>query len=208
MKIGQMKIGFCLPHESEAMGGDTASGAGGHALRSNGPRSSGSTRCGWWTISATPPRESWRRSGASAPPELAGRVYGAWECMVTAGALARETHRVEDRDPGGEHRLSQPRAARPHGGHHRRAEWRAADPGARRGGLRDRARWPSATRGSGASDGSRRRCRSSARCCAGRKVDVRGRVLAPRRKPRTFPRGRAKRGPPIMIGRARTRPCG
>ena len=33
--------------------------------------------------------------GATPPDEIVGKVYGAWECLCTAAALARETTRVE-----------------------------------------------------------------------------------------------------------------
>ena len=33
--------------------------------------------------------------GASAPPDLVGKLYGAWECLTVCAALARETQRVE-----------------------------------------------------------------------------------------------------------------
>ena len=90
-----MKIGFCLPHETDAMGGDTASGADSHAIRAPGRGSRVRLGVAGRFTSATPPPGELEALGASAPPELVGRVYGAWECMVTAGALARETRRVE-----------------------------------------------------------------------------------------------------------------
>ena len=116
-----MKIGFCLPHETDAMGGDTASGAD---IMRFARRAEEIGFDSLWLVdhfcySAAGELEA---LGASAPPELVGRTYGAWECMVTAGALARETRRVENRDPGGEHGLPQPRATREDGRHHRRAQ--------------------------------------------------------------------------------------
>ena len=89
-----MKIGFCLPHETAAMGGATASGA--DVLRF-ARRAEAIGFDSVWLVDhfcyfAAAELEA---LGASAPPELAGRVFGAWECMVTAGALARETRRVE-----------------------------------------------------------------------------------------------------------------
>ena len=89
-----MKIGFCLPHETDAMGGTTATGA---EVMRFARRAEAVGFDSVWLVDhfcyfAAAELEA---LGASAPPELAGRVYGAWECMVTAGALARETRRVE-----------------------------------------------------------------------------------------------------------------
>jgi len=33
--------------------------------------------------------------GATPPADMLGKLYGAWECLITAAALARETSRVE-----------------------------------------------------------------------------------------------------------------
>ena len=93
-EIDQMKIGFCLPHETDAMGGDTATGADVMRLARRAEEVGFDSV---WLVdhfcySAAGELEA---LGASAPPELAGLTYGAWECMVTAGALARETRRVE-----------------------------------------------------------------------------------------------------------------
>ena len=89
-----MKIGFCLPHETDAMGGDTATGADvmRFARRAEEVGFDSLWLVDHFCYSAADEAEA---LGASAPPELAGRIYGAWECMVTAGALARETRRVE-----------------------------------------------------------------------------------------------------------------
>ena len=89
-----MKIGFCLPSETDAMGWSTASGADimRFARRAEAVGFDSVWLVDHFCYSAAGELEA---LGASAPPELAGRVYGAWECMVTAGALARETRRVE-----------------------------------------------------------------------------------------------------------------
>ena len=89
-----MKIGFCLPHETAAMGGATATGA--DVLRF-ARRAEAIGFDSVWLVDhfCYFPAAELEALGAGAPPELAGRVFGAWECMVTAGALARETRRVE-----------------------------------------------------------------------------------------------------------------
>ena len=89
-----MKIGFCLPHETAAMGGATATGA--DVLRF-ARRAEAIGFDSVWLVDhfCYLPAAELEALGAGAPPELAGRVFGAWECMVTAGALARETRRVE-----------------------------------------------------------------------------------------------------------------
>ena len=193
-----MKIGFCLPHESEAMGGDTATGA--EVMRFARRAEEVGFDSVWlvdhFCYSAAGELEA---LGASAPPELAGRVYGAWECMVTAGALARETQPGGDRNPGGEHGLPQPRAAGAHGGHRRRAERRAAHPGARRRGLRVRARGVRLSVGAAGRPFSRRRCGFIRPLLRGEKVTFEGEFYTTH-EAENIPKGPRESGPPIMIG--------
>lgn len=89
-----MKIGFCLPTETENMGGDTASGA--QVLRMARRAEAAGFDSVWlvdhFCYSAAAELEA---LGATPPPELVGKVYGAWECLITATALARETERME-----------------------------------------------------------------------------------------------------------------
>ena len=89
-----MKIGFCLPSETGNMGGETASGVQllhmAHKAEEVGFDSV-------WLVdhfcySAAAEMEA---LGATPPPELVGRTYGAWECLTTAAVLARETRRME-----------------------------------------------------------------------------------------------------------------
>ena len=89
-----MKIGFCLPSETENMGGDTASGA--QILRMARMAEQAGFDSVWlvdhFCYSAAAELEA---LGATPPPELVGRMYGAWECLTTAAALAREIRRPE-----------------------------------------------------------------------------------------------------------------
>lgn len=89
-----MKIGFCLPTETENMGEDTASGA--DVLRLARRAEAVGFDSVWlvdhFCYSAAAEMEA---LGATPPPELVGKVYGAWECLTTAAVLARETQRVE-----------------------------------------------------------------------------------------------------------------
>ena len=69
-----MKIGFCLPHETDAMGGDTASGA---QIMQFARRAEEVGFDSVWLVdhfcySAAGELEA---LGASAPPELVGRTY-------------------------------------------------------------------------------------------------------------------------------------
>lgn len=84
-----MKIGFCLPSETENMGGDTASGA--QILRMARLAEQAGFDSVWlvdhFCYSAAAELEA---LGATPPPELVGRMYGAWECLTTAAALTRE----------------------------------------------------------------------------------------------------------------------
>lgn len=89
-----MKVGICLPHETAAMDGDTASGA--EVMRLARFAEDIGFDSVWlvdhFCYSAAAELEA---LGASAPPDLIGKTFGAWECLTTAAALARETTRVE-----------------------------------------------------------------------------------------------------------------
>ena len=89
-----MKIGVCLPTETEAMAGDTASGA--EVMRLARLAEDTGFDSVWivdhFCYSAAAEMEA---LGASAPPDLVGKIYGAWECLTVCAALARETQRVE-----------------------------------------------------------------------------------------------------------------
>lgn len=89
-----MKIGICLPHETEAMGGKTASGV--EVLQLARLAEDAGFDSVWvvdhFCYSAAAEMEA---LGATAPSELIGKVYGAWECLTLCAALARETQRVE-----------------------------------------------------------------------------------------------------------------
>ena len=71
-----MKIGFCLPHETDAMGGDTANGADimAFARRAEEVGFDSVWLVDRFCYSAAGELEA---LGASAPPELIGRTYGA-----------------------------------------------------------------------------------------------------------------------------------
>ena len=89
-----MKLGYCMPTESENMGGATARGADIMELATLAEQAGLDSV---WLVdhfcySAAAELEA---LGATPPPELIGRKYGAWECLTTAAALARETTRVE-----------------------------------------------------------------------------------------------------------------
>ena len=89
-----MKIGLCLPTETENMGGDTPSGA---QVLHMARRAEEVGFDSVWLVdhfcySAAAELEA---LGATPPAQLVGKTYGAWECLITTAALARDTSRVE-----------------------------------------------------------------------------------------------------------------
>ena len=89
-----MKIGICLPTETEAMGGNTANGT--EVLRLARLAEDAGFDSAWvvdhFCYSAAAEMEA---LGATAPPDLVGKIYGAWECLTMCAALARETRHME-----------------------------------------------------------------------------------------------------------------
>ncbi len=89
-----MKIGYCLPTETENMGEDTARGA--DVIRMAAKAESAGFDSVWlvdhFCYSAAAEMEA---LGATPPDHLSGKVYGAWECLTTAAVLARETQAVD-----------------------------------------------------------------------------------------------------------------
>ncbi len=89
-----MKIGICLPTETEAMNGDTA---GGLEILRLARLAEDSGFDSVWVVDhfcylAAAEMEA---LGATAPPDLVGKITGAWECLMLCAALSRETRRVE-----------------------------------------------------------------------------------------------------------------
>ena len=124
-------------------------------------------------------------------PRPGSQPAGAWEGWSLVAALAAATERIDDRLARRLHRLPQPRAARQDGRHGRRDQRRPPDPRARRRLARAGVPTPSAIPSITASAASRRRCRSSAGCCATVTSTFRG----PTTRPATASCARAARAP-------------
>ena len=89
-----MKIGVCLPHETDAMGGATATGS---EVMSLARLAEDIGFDSVWMVDhfCYSAAAEMAALGATPPAELEGKKYGAWECLTLAAALARETQRVE-----------------------------------------------------------------------------------------------------------------
>ena len=89
-----MKVGTCLPIETEQLGGDTATGT--EVIRIARLAEDIGLDSVWlvdhFCYSEAAEME---KLGAKPPPELVGKLIGAWECLTMAAALTRATERVE-----------------------------------------------------------------------------------------------------------------